>query len=209
MLCLSLPWVASEPDIDFHRIAGTHAAAWRASFGGGASRELGLRVPRPGGEDLGAVIEQYADRAGEMSEEEHNHLLGQVFGRAGADDVDSRVSALAEGLRVVRSLLGRTDVPAAVVARALAWADRAAGIGSRGQATAIEELRLTLNTYRDIIDPREALALRIALEASRNGHPGSDAPFTFDDAERSYTKASKMAFDLLREKRDHALNEEG
>jgi len=208
VLCLSLPWVASEPDIDFNRLAGTHAAAWRVSFGGAQGCDLGLRVPRAGTEDLGSLIDQYADHAADMNEEEHNHLLGQVFGRAGVDDIERRVPAIAEGLRVVRSLLGRTDVPAAVIARALAWADRAAGIGSRGQATSIEDLQMVLNTYRDRIGPRDALALRLALEASRDGHPGSDAPFTMDDAQRAYTQASRLAYDLLHEDRSHTCDEE-
>ena len=208
VLCLSLPLVATEPEFDFATIAGTHAAAWRASFGGAESRDLGLRVPRGGSEDLGALIDRYAERAANMSEEEHGHMLGQVFGRAGADDVEHRIPAMVEGLRVVRSLLGRTDVPAAIVARALSWADRAAGIGSRGQATSVEDLQMTLNTYRDVIGPRDALALRLALEASREGHPGSDAPFSMDDARRAFTEASYQAYGLLKEDRDQPQEEE-
>jgi hypothetical protein len=208
VLCLSLPWIATEPQFDFAAIAGTHASAWRASFGGADSRDLGLRLPRPGAEDLGALIDRYAERVADMSEEEHGHLLGQVFGRAGVDDIHQRIPAMVEGLRVVRSLLGRTDVPAAIVARALSWADRAAGIGSRGWATSVEELQMTLNTYRDCLGPRDALALRLALEASREGHPGGDAPFSVDDARRAYTEASRQAYDLLREDRDHHEVEE-
>ncbi len=196
-LCLSLPWVASEPSVDFTRLAGTHAAAWRASFGGAEGRDLGLCVPRAGEEDLGALIDNYAERAADMSEDEHGYLLGQVFGRAGDDDVERRVGAMAESLRVVRSLLGRTDVPAAVVARALSWADQVAGIGSRGEAASIEELLNTLNVYQHQVCPQDALALRLAMEACRDGHPGSDAPIKVAKAQAAFTRAAKEAYRLL------------
>ncbi len=208
VLCLSLPWVASEPTVDFTRLAGTHAAAWRVAFGGAQARDLGLRVPDAGEEDLGALIDRYAERAADMSEDEHGYLLGQVFGRAGADDTERRVGAMAEGLRVVRSLLGREDVPAAVVARALSWADRVAGIGSRSETMAIEELLYTLNTYQHVVGPRDALALRLALEASRKGHPGSDTPFEAPKAQAAFTRAAKEAYRLLETEQQHAQDEE-
>ena len=207
-LCLSLPWVASEPEVDFTRLAGTHAAAWRVAFAGAESRDLGLRVPRAGEEDLGALIDHYAERAAEMSEDEHGYLLGQVFGRAGDDNAERRVAAMAEGLRVVRSLLGRTDVPAAVVARALSWADRVAGIGSRSEATAVEDLLYTVNVYHHVVGPRDALALRLAMEASRRGHPGSDAPFEANKAQAAFTRAAKEAYRLLETEQQHPSDEE-
>ncbi len=208
VLCRSLPFAATEPSFDFTTLAGTHAAAWREAFGGCSSRSLGLRVPHAGVEDLGELIETYAHRAAKMTEDEHGLFLGQVFGRAGDEDVDRRVAAMAEGLRVVRSLLGRTDVPAAIVARALSWADRAAGIGSRGTANATEELLMTLNTFIDIVGPRDALALRLALEASRKGHPGSDAPYIEKDAQRAYTLTSRAAYRLLEQEQQAPMDEE-
>jgi hypothetical protein len=65
-----------------------------------------------------------------------------------------------------------------------------------------------LNTYRDRIGPRDALALRLALEASRDGHPGSDAPITMNDAQRAFNQASRLAYDLLRHERDNPCDEE-
>ncbi len=209
LLCLSLPWVASEPGLDFSRLAGTHAAAWRVSFGGATSRDLGLRVPSAATEDLGALVERYSERAADMSEEEHGYLLGQVFGRAGSvDDAEQRIQAMAEGLRVVRGLLGRTDVPAAVVARALSWADRTAGIGSRGEASSVDEVLHTLNIHQHVIEPHDALALRVAMEACREGHPGSDAPFATAKAQAAFARASREAYRLLETERKHPVGEE-
>ena len=207
VLSLSLPWVASEPSVDFTRLAGTHASAWRVAFGGAKARDLGLRIPGAEEEDLGALIDNYAERAADMSEDEHGYLLGQVFGRAGDDVVERRVGAMAEGLRVVCSLLGRTDVPPAVVARALSWADRVAGLGSRSEATAVEDLLYTVNVFHHVVGPRDALAMRLAMEASRKGHPGSDAPFEATKAQAALTRASKEAYRLLETEQRHSQEE--
>ncbi len=171
VLCCSLPQAVIDPGFDPDLLATPHAGAWQASFGrrgSGRAPEPRLCDPAMGS----GGWQRYVAHLGQHCEEEHGFFLGSLFGHAQRGDPEDRVQAIAQGLQVVRAMLGRTDVPPVIVARALGWADRVLGVGSGPVGGAFAELGEAVTGLGQAIDPLEAMALRLALEASRRHHPG-------------------------------------
>ncbi len=201
-LCCSVPLVVTDPAFDVEVLAAPHAGAWQASFG----RHGSPRVPARRAFDpaMGAgQWQRYVANLGQHSLDEHGLFLGGLLGCVQQGDSEERVQAIAVGLRVVRAMLGRTDVPPVIVARALGWADRVLGIGSGPVGGAFAELAEAVAEQREAIDPTDAMALRLALEASRHHHPGGRSEVDAGRARHALFEAREAAHLLLHGDREH------
>ena len=201
-LCCSVPQVVTDPTFDPEVLAAPHAGAWQASFG----RRGSPRAPAPDCWDPATGSgswQHYVANLGQLSEEQHGVFLGSLFGCTQRGDVDQRVRAIAEGLLVVRTLLGRNDVPPVIVARALGWADRVLGVGSGPVGGAFAELAEAVTDLGEAIDPPTAMALRLALEASRRHHPGGRSEPDVQRAGQVLYEAREAAHLLLHGERSH------